>query len=255
MVSWIQTWYPAPSVHPLKSSIRPLCGSVLISGSGGYLKKWNSSVHHPDWCTGGVQVHCGPKTLNKPETHGVLKSWEEICVSASSRPLHCRGVLQEKRRGVFWRVRVQCNNCNEKYQKYSIRSDQRDAIIAIRRIQRMNCWEALGFLEQKPFEKVVPKSGQRTTFSRIHLHAMLLVFSSNGAPQQSIDATNVMQYKGHKGQDRNWQIRIQDWNCNTWLFKSFYTPWARVNQHPPVHQCGWMVHSWVHLFRPSLSLG
>jgi hypothetical protein len=30
---------------------------------------------------------------------------------------------------------------------------------------------------------------------------------------------------------------------------------ARGNQHPPVHQCGWMVHSWVHLFRLSLSLG
>ncbi len=30
---------------------------------------------------------------------------------------------------------------------------------------------------------------------------------------------------------------------------------ARMNQHPPMHQCGWMVHSWVHIFHPSLSLG
>jgi hypothetical protein len=68
----------------------------------------------------------------------------------------------------------------------------------------------LGFLDEKPFEKVVPKSGQRTTFFRSYFHAMPLVFSSNGAPPESIDATNVMQYKGHKGQDRNWQIRFQD---------------------------------------------
>ncbi len=26
--------------------------------------------------------------------------------------------------------------------------------------------------------------------------------------------------------------------------------WARVNQHPPVHQCGWMVHWWCTFFIP-----
>jgi hypothetical protein len=123
-------------------------------------------MHHPDWCTGGVPVHFDPKTLNNPQTHGVLKSWEEICVSASSRRLNSLGVLQAKRRevkrrGVFWSLGVQRNNCNEKYQKHSIRSDQikemqqlqrkvsktldqirsdqRDATIAIRLVQRMNC--------------------------------------------------------------------------------------------------------------------
>jgi hypothetical protein len=35
--------------------------------------------------------------------------------------------------------------------------------------------------------------------------------------------------------------------------KSFSLCWGRVNQNPPVHQCGWMVHTWVHLFHLSLS--
>jgi hypothetical protein len=41
---------------------------------------------------------------------------------------------------------------------------------------------------------------------------------------------------------------------NTIISQMMCSLLARVNQHPPVHQCGWMVHWWVHLFRPSLSL-
>ncbi len=41
---------------------------------------------------------------------------------------------------------------------------------------------------------------------------------------------------------------------NTMVSQMMCSLLAREKQHPPVHQCGWIVHWWVHLFRPSLSL-